>query len=105
MSRLEANQGPIDEFRMPSGTKFILLLPRPRCAGLTNETEGAPFLLEASQGDSISGKVSREEVASLVVAAFGTPAAAGAGSDRHTHTHRQADADRQAGVQPDQLTN
>lgn len=35
------------------------------------------FLLEASQGDAISGKVARGEVAQAVAAAIGTPAAAG----------------------------
>ena len=48
-------------------------------AGLTSEDEGVPFLLEASQGDRISGKISRAEVASVAVAALGTAASVGAG--------------------------
>lgn len=47
-------------------------------AGLTSEDAGVPFLLEASQGDRISGKITRAEVASLVAAALASPAAAGA---------------------------
>ena len=47
-------------------------------AGLTSEDEGVPFLLEASQGDCISGKISRAEVASVAVAALGTAASVGA---------------------------
>ena len=48
-------------------------------AGLTTEDADTPFLLEASQGDRISGKISRAEVASLVSAALNTPASVGAG--------------------------
>ena len=48
-----------------------------RSTGLTNEEEDALFLLEASQGDLISGKISRAEVAHLIVAALGSSAAAG----------------------------
>ena len=47
-------------------------------AGLTSEDADVPFLLEASQGDRISGKIARAEVASLVAAALASPAAAGA---------------------------
>ena len=47
-------------------------------AGLTSEDADVPFLLEASQGDRISGKITRAEVASLVAAALASPAAAGA---------------------------
>ncbi len=53
-----------------------------RCAaaaGLTTEDADTPFLLEASQGDRISGKITRAEVASLVSAALNTPASVGAG--------------------------
>ena len=48
-----------------------------RSTGLTSEETDTPFLLEASQGDRVSGKVSRAEVASVIVAALGTPAATG----------------------------
>ena len=46
-------------------------------AGITDKTEGGPFLLEAHQGDTISGNVSRHELARLVVTALSTPEAAG----------------------------
>ena len=49
------------------------------CAGLTSEDEGVPFCLEASQGDRLVGKISRAEVASIAVAALGTPASVGEG--------------------------
>jgi len=42
------------------------------------QDEDTAFLLEAQQGDAISGKVSRGEVAQVVVAAAGSPSAAGA---------------------------
>lgn len=45
--------------------------------GITDKTEGGPFLLEARQGDTISGNVSRQELARLVVAALATPEATG----------------------------
>jgi len=47
------------------------------CAGLTSEDEDVAFLLEASQGDRISGKISRKEVAAVTVAALGTAASVG----------------------------
>lgn len=47
------------------------------CAGITDKTEGGPFLLEARQGDTISGNVSRQELARLVVTALSTPEATG----------------------------
>jgi hypothetical protein len=53
-------------------------LPAAPGAGLTSEDEGVPFLLEAAQGDRISGKISRAEVASVAVAALATPASVGA---------------------------
>ena len=46
-------------------------------AGLTTEQAEESFLLEASQGDSISGKITREEAASVVAAALNTPASKG----------------------------
>lgn len=49
----------------------------PPCAGLTSEDEDQDFLLEASQGDRISGKTSRKEVAAIAVAALGTGASVG----------------------------
>lgn len=47
------------------------------CAGITDKTDGGPFLLEAQQGDTISGNVSRQELARLVVTALSTPEATG----------------------------
>lgn len=46
-------------------------------AGLTTEQAEESFLLEVSQGDSISGKITREEAASVVAAALNTPASRG----------------------------
>jgi hypothetical protein len=48
-----------------------------RATGLTSEDADTAFLLEARQGDAISGKVARGEVAQVVAAAAGSPAAAG----------------------------
>lgn len=48
-----------------------------RSTGMTDKNEGAPFLMEASQGDRISGGISRGEVAAAMVAALGSPLAAG----------------------------
>ena len=48
-----------------------------RSTGLTTEEKDTGFLLEASQGDRISGKISRAEVAAVIVAALDTPAATG----------------------------
>lgn len=48
-----------------------------RATGLTTEDEDLDFLLEARQGDAISGKVSRAEVAQIVANALGNPCAAG----------------------------
>ncbi|CAL8465559.1 g5095 [Coccomyxa elongata] len=48
-----------------------------RSTGLTSEDEDQDFLLEASQGDRISGKISRKEVAAVAVAALGTGASVG----------------------------
>ncbi len=46
-------------------------------AGLTTEDEDKPWVLEAQQGDRISGKISRAQVASVAVAAIGTEASIG----------------------------
>ena len=46
-------------------------------AGITDKEEGGPFLLEAKQGDTISGNVSRPELARIVATALSTPQAAG----------------------------
>lgn len=46
-------------------------------AGITDKNEGGPFLLEAKQGDTISGNVSRHELARIVATALRTPEAAG----------------------------
>lgn len=56
-----------------SGLPYSVL----RSTGITDKTEGGPFLLEARQGDTISGNVSRHELARLVVTALSTPEAAG----------------------------
>lgn len=47
------------------------------CAGVTDKEEGGPFLLEAKQGDTISGNISRQELARIVATALSTPQAAG----------------------------
>lgn len=44
---------------------------------LTTEAEDVEFLLEARQGDAISGNISRAEVAQVVANALGTSSAAG----------------------------
>lgn len=54
-------------------------------AGLTTEGEDEPWVLEAQQGDRISGKVSRAQVASVAVAALGTEASIGARSHPSWH--------------------
>lgn len=56
-----------------SGLAYAVVRP----TGLTNETEGAPFMLEASQGDRVSGRLTRGELASVVAAAACLPAAVG----------------------------
>lgn len=56
-----------------SGLPYSVL----RSTGITDITEGGPFLLEALQGDTISGNISRHELARLVVTALSTPEAAG----------------------------
>ena len=63
---------------------IVHLQPRRMHAGLTSEDDGVPFLLEASQGDRISGKISRAEVASVAVAALGTAASVGAQCPFHS---------------------
>lgn len=60
------------------GCMVITACPHATRVGLTSEDADVPFLLEASQGDRISGKIARAEVASLVAAALASPAAAGA---------------------------
>ncbi|KAA6425478.1 MAG: hypothetical protein FRX49_04376 [Trebouxia sp. A1-2] len=56
-----------------SGLPYSVL----RSTGITDKTEGGPFLLEAYQGDTISGNISRHELARLVVTALSTPEATG----------------------------
>ena len=46
-------------------------------AGLTTEDEDQPWVLEVQQGDRISGKISRAQVASVAVSALGTEASIG----------------------------
>ena len=41
--------------------------------GMIDSNEGGPFLLDADQGDSISGYMGRDEVADLVMAALEIP--------------------------------
>ncbi|CAL5221994.1 g4282 [Coccomyxa viridis] len=48
-----------------------------RSTGLTSEDEDKPWVLEAQQGDRISGKISRKEVASVAVSALSTEASIG----------------------------
>ena len=40
---------------------------------MIDSVEGGPFLLEADQGDSISGYMGRDEVADLIVATLSMP--------------------------------
>jgi uncharacterized protein YbjT (DUF2867 family) len=56
-----------------AGVPYAVVRP----TGLTTEEEEERFLLEARQGDAISGKISRAEVAQVVARALGTPLAAG----------------------------
>lgn len=56
-----------------SGLPYAVVRP----TGLTGENGGGPFQVEARQGDLISGMVSRQELAALVAAAAGSPAAVG----------------------------
>ena len=58
-----------------AGTVYVML--RLWIAGLTTERIEESFLLEASQGDTISGKISREEAATVVASALQTPASRG----------------------------
>lgn len=48
-----------------------------RSVGLTSEDLDTDFLLETQQGDNISGKISRQEVAKVVAEALNTPFATG----------------------------
>lgn len=48
-----------------------------RAVGLTNEEEDVKFMLEGSQGDQISGKISRAEVTDLIAAALSSSATVG----------------------------
>lgn len=45
--------------------------------GLTTEREDESFVMEAAQGDTISGKISRGEVATVISAALKAPASKG----------------------------
>lgn len=58
---------------------LMLYLWVPCSAGLTTEEEDMPHIIEADQGDSISGKISRAEVAQVISQALEMPAAAGKG--------------------------
>eukprot|EP00967_Tisochrysis_lutea_P000036 scaffold51_cov23-Tisochrysis_lutea.AAC.1 len=40
---------------------------------MTDNTEGAPFLLEADQGDFMSGAIGRDELGTLITAALAMP--------------------------------
>uniref|UniRef100_A0A7S0RVS8 NAD(P)-binding domain-containing protein n=1 Tax=Chlamydomonas leiostraca TaxID=1034604 RepID=A0A7S0RVS8_9CHLO len=48
-----------------------------RSTGMIDSNEGGPFLLEADQGDIISGSISRDEAADVLVAALTSPEAVG----------------------------
>jgi NAD(P)H-binding len=65
-----------------AGVPYAVVRP----TGLTTEEEDERFLLEARQGDAISGKISRAEVAQVVARALGTPLAAGV----HPYIHSLA---------------
>lgn len=65
--------------KTPMDSKEGMKFPAMFCcaAGITDKEEGGPFLLEAKQGDTISGNVSRTELARIVATALSTPQAAG----------------------------
>lgn len=57
-----------------SGLTYLVVRP----TGMSDDAaEAGPALLELSQGDRISGKIARGEVASLIATALGLPAAVG----------------------------
>jgi hypothetical protein len=71
-----------------SGLAYAVVRP----TGMGDDAGAAgPALLEASQGDRISGKVARADVAAAVAAAAGLPAA----SNKTIEVRRQAAADAQ----------
>lgn len=47
-----------------------------RPAGMIDSSEGGPFLLEADQGDTLVGQVSRDEVADALATVTAMPEAA-----------------------------
>ena len=52
---------------------YFFLIPTLLRLGMIDSNEGGPFLLDADQGDSISGYMGRDEVADLVMAALEIP--------------------------------
>jgi hypothetical protein len=71
-----------------SGLAYAVVRP----TGMSDDAGAAgPALLEASQGDRVSGKVARADVAAVVAAAAGLPAAA----NKTIEVRRQAAADAQ----------
>ena len=71
-----------------SGLPYVIIRP----TGMSDDAAAAgPALLEASQGDRITGKVARSEIAALVAAAAGLPAAV----DKTFEVRRSEAADAQ----------
>mmetsp|Transcript_11177 Transcript_11177/g.16738 ORF Transcript_11177/g.16738 Transcript_11177/m.16738 type:complete len:674 (-) Transcript_11177:260-2281(-) len=62
-----------EEALRESGLPYSVIRP----TGLTSLNETTDFALDVVQGDSISGQISRKEVASVVAAALGSTAATG----------------------------
>ncbi|KAK9803244.1 hypothetical protein WJX73_009291 [Symbiochloris irregularis] len=56
-----------------SGLPYTIVRP----TGLSNDQELGPSALEFAQGDTIEGRVTRDEVATVIAAALSTPAAVG----------------------------
>ncbi len=53
---------------------------------MIDSPEGGPFLLEADQGDAISGYMGRDEVADVILAALAMPEVRTAARSMHEET-------------------
>ena len=75
---------------IPTGLSYTIVRP----TGMSDDAGGAtdPALLEASQGDRISGKVSRTDVASVVAAAVNLPGGVGVNKTFEVRRSEAADA-------------
>ncbi|KAG1657278.1 hypothetical protein FOA52_005472 [Chlamydomonas sp. UWO 241] len=69
-----------------------------RSTGMIDSSEGGPFLLEADQGDVISGYMGRDEVADIIVAALSMPEAAH--KTFEVRRYEAADASRRLSMSP-----